>query len=360
MTGDFLESNGFEGEAFVSYRGGVTVEEVTPFPAARPISLAPREGRAPVTLSVHEQGTGPAVVFCHGFPDLAFGWRHVLPAVAGAGFRAIAPDQRGYGRSSAPDDVSAYRLTQLTGDLVALLDAFDIDRAFFVGHDWGGFVAWAMPVLHPDRVAGVAGLCTPYIRFPSVAAHLAVVEGDADRQYVAWFQGIGTAEAEMDAKVEAILDRVFRSGIALDEALAIATADGRLNMNPFLDPESWPPMGAPLCSPADLAHYCEAFERSGFGGGINWYRNIDRNAVDHPAVGKQPLDVPCLMLTAEIDPGLRPEFADGMENRIANLSRHDLEGVGHWIQQEVPDEVNRHLIAWLRASSTGRPIRPKV
>ena len=150
---------------------------------ARPSSHA-RDG-SQITLSTHDLGTGPAVVFCHGFPDLALGWRHQLAPVARAGFRAIAPDQRGYGNSSAPQSIEAYGLTELTGDLVGLLDALDIERAVFVGHDWGGFVAWAMPVLHPDRVLGVAGICTPYMPFPSVAKHLAIVDGEIERQYVA-------------------------------------------------------------------------------------------------------------------------------------------------------------------------------
>jgi len=123
-----------------------------------------------IKLSVHEQGQGPAVVFCHGFPELAYSWRYQLPAVAAAGFRAIAPDQRGYADSSAPQDINAYGIGELTGDLTGLLDNLKIDQAVFVGHDWGGLVAWAMPVLHPERVAGVIGVCTPYMPMPVVDA----------------------------------------------------------------------------------------------------------------------------------------------------------------------------------------------
>ena len=148
-----------------------------PFPAPSPVSLPARADSASLTLSTHQLGTGPAVVFCHGFPDLAYGWRHQLDRIAAAGFHAIAPDQRGYGGSSAPPEVEDYGIGELTGDLVALLDALDIEQAYFVGHDWGGFVAWAMPVLHPERVLGVAGLCTPYMPFPSVARHLEAVGG---------------------------------------------------------------------------------------------------------------------------------------------------------------------------------------
>jgi pimeloyl-ACP methyl ester carboxylesterase len=166
-----------------------------PFPAPSAIQLPRRSGASAITLSTHQLGAGPPVVFCHGFPDLAYGWRRQLGPIAEAGFHAIAPDQRGYGGSSAPPEVGAYGLSELTGDLVGLLDALEIERACFVGHDWGGFVAWAMPVLHPERVLAVAGLCTPYMAFPSVATHLSVVGGEAERQYVAWFQPPGTAEA---------------------------------------------------------------------------------------------------------------------------------------------------------------------
>ena len=317
------------------------------FPAPSPIRLPSRPGASAVTLSTHQLGDGPAVVFCHGFPDLAYGWRHQLTPVAEAGFHAIAPDQRGYGGSSAPPEVEAYGLTELTGDLVGLLDALGIERAYFVGHDWGGFVAWAMPVLHPERVLGVACLCTPYMPFPSVARHLSVVGGDVERQYVAWFQQPGTAEAEMNARVRPILTRILRTGVPLDELLRFALVGGKLDMNPFLDAEKWPVLGEALGTPADLDHYCRVFERTGFRGGINWYRNIDRNAAEHPAVGAQKLDLPCLMLTAEWDPGLRPEYAEPMRGLCSNLELHLVEKVGHWVQHEEPGVVNERLVAWL-------------
>jgi pimeloyl-ACP methyl ester carboxylesterase len=322
-----------------------------PFPAPSPIRLPGRRGAGSVTLSTHQLGAGPAVVFCHGFPDLAYGWRHQLTRIAEAGFHAIAPDQRGYGGSSAPPEVEAYGLAELTGDLVGLLDALGIERAYFVGHDWGGFVAWAMPVLHPERVLGVAGVCTPYMPFPSVARHLSVVGGEAERQYVAWFQQPGTAEAEMDGRVRPILTRILRTGVPLEEMLRFALIGGKLDMNPFVDAERWPMLGEPLGTPADLDHYCRVFERTGFRGGINWYRNIDRNAAEHSAVGTQKLELPCLMLTAEWDPGLRPEFAEGMRPLCSDLELHLVEKVGHWVQHEAPAVVNERLIEWLNRAA---------
>jgi len=326
------------------------------FPAPSAIQLPRPLGASALTLSTHQLGAGPAVVLCHGFPDLAYGWRHQLAPIAEAGFHAIAPDQRGYGGSSAPLEVGAYGLAELTGDLVGLLDALEIERAAFVGHDWGGFVAWAMPVLHPERVLGIAGLCTPYMPFPSVATHLSVVGGDVERQYVAWFQQPGRAEAEMDARVRPILTRILRTGVPLEELLGFALRSGRLDMNPFLEAEHWPIFGEPLGTPEDLDHYCRVFECTGFRGGINWYRNIDRNAAEQPDVGTAKLDLPCLMLTAGWDPGLRPEFADRMQSLCSDLELHLVEKAGHWIQQEAPGVVTEHLIAWLNRVS--RPDEP--
>lgn len=173
---------------------------------------------------MHELGSGPAVVFCHGFPELAYSWRHQLPAVAAAGFRALAPDQRGYGGSSAPANVGDYGLTELTGDLVGLLDALEIERAIFVGHDWGGFVAWGMPVLHPKRTAGVIGVCTPYMAIPPTSVMRNLANGKDERYYILWFQPPGVAEAVMDPKARLIFDRLMRA--PTDPVAAAKTDDG--------------------------------------------------------------------------------------------------------------------------------------
>lgn len=311
------------------------------------IALPGRAGDPGFHLSTYQAGAGPAVVFVHGFPDLALGWQHQLTAVAKQGFHVIAPDMRGYGGSSCPHPVDAYTLSELTGDLVALLDALEIEKAIFVGHDWGGFVTWAMPVLHPDRVAGIAAACTPYMPFPSVAVHTELVGGEVERQYVAWFQLPGVAEAYMDQHFRAIVSKIMRTAPPLEEVYAAAFADGKLNMNPFLGIEEAPSLGEPLLSKDDFEHYVAAFSRTGFRGGINWYRNIDGNAEAHPDVGVVPLSVPCLMLMADRDPALRPEFAADMPERCSNLEMHLIENAGHWVQREQAAIVNQHLCAWL-------------
>jgi pimeloyl-ACP methyl ester carboxylesterase len=268
--------------------------------------------------------------------------------VAAAGFQALAPDMRGYGASSRPHAVEAYGLTDLTGDLVALLDARGIERAVFVGHDWGGFVVWAMPVLHPERVAGVVGVCTPYMPFPSVAVHADLVGGDTTRQYVAWFQEPGVAEQVMDADVRSIFDCIMRCGVPPEQMLHAAFADGRLNMNPFLGAAELPRLGEPVMSPEELETYCTSFERTGFRGGINWYRNIDRNLREHPSVGVAPLGLPCLMLIAEWDPALTPALAASMPERCSDLEMHTFARAGHWVQREKGEELAARLVDWLQ------------
>ncbi|MFT5560323.1 MAG: pimeloyl-ACP methyl ester carboxylesterase [Candidatus Azotimanducaceae bacterium] len=312
------------------------------------VPLPGRAGDPDFHLKTYMSGTGPAVVFVHGFPDLALGWQNQLPVVAAAGFRVIAPDMRGYGGSSCPADVDQYSLAELTGDLAALLDALDIDRAVFVGHDWGGFVTWGMAVLHPDRVVGIAAACTPYMPFPSLAKHLAVVDGEIDRQYVAWFQEPGVAEAHMQDHVGTIVTNIMRSSVPLREVYEAALQqDGKISMNPFLNPKPDGGTGKLLLDDESYAHYVKCFTETGFRGGINWYRNIDQNAESHPEVGVKPLDIPCLMLTAEWDPGLRPAFAADMPERCSQLEIHLVEKSGHWMQQEHADLFNRYLLGWL-------------
>jgi pimeloyl-ACP methyl ester carboxylesterase len=270
-----------------------------------------------------------------------------LPAIAAAGFRAIAPDQRGYADSSAPPAVTDYGLTELTGDLVGLLDALKIERAVFVGHDWGGFVAWAMPVLYPERTAGVIGVCTPYMPFPQTSFMRTLVNGKDERMYILWFQQPGVAEAVMDPKARLIFDRLMRAPLEPAEAVKRMMASGELDMNPFRHIEDLKPETALIVTPEELDTYVRAYEKSGFRGGINWYRNIDRNGREHPQVGTAKLTLPCLMITAEWDGALPPRMAAGMPALCSDLEMHNIERAGHWVQQEFPDAVNETIVDWL-------------
>ena len=305
----------------------------------------------PIRMSVHEAGNGAGrvpVVFCHGFPDLGFGWRNQLPAVADAGFRAIAPDQRGYGATTAPEPIDAYGIEHLCGDLVDLLDALELERAVFVGHDWGGFVAWAMPVLFPERCAGIVGVCTPYTPFPGTDFLKAVFGEDPENMYMLWFQEPGVAEAVIDRDPRLLFHKLSVGGIdpATLAEVGVARESGA-TFNPFLDLASLPDLGEKLLNDEELDVYASTFETTGFRGGINWYRNVDENARRHPDLGVLQLDLPTLMLCAEWDPALPPALAADMGNRCSDLEMHTIPKAGHWVQDECPEELNDLLVDWL-------------
>jgi len=305
-----------------------------------------------IRLSVFEAGerSNPTVVFSHGFPELAYSWRHQVVALADAGFHVVAPDQRGYGASDKPPAVEDYDMVHLTGDLVGLLDAMAVEQAVFVGHDWGGFVVWQMPFHHPDRVAGVVGLNTPHTtRFPVAPVEMfRSVMGESF--YIVWFQTPDVPEAALEANVEVVLDHMLRRGIeptALQERAAAATADQTMveavvNLPPEL-------LGPRLLNADELAVYVDTFRAGGFRGPVNWYRNFDRNW--EMSAGRQTdrIDgIPCLMVTAAWDPVLPPALAQGMPDLVGDLEIHEIAECGHWTQQEHPDELNRVLIDWLR------------
>lgn len=302
-----------------------------------------------VRLSVYEAGdpTGPTVVLSHGFPELAYSWRHQLPALAAAGFHAVAPDQRGYGGSSRPEAVRDYDIFHLTGDLVGLLDALDVDRAVFVGHDWGGFVVWQMPLLHRERVAGVAALTTPYVpRFPMRPTELFRMMG-GENHYIVWFQEPGVADAAFAANIDALFARMMRRGVPPEQ---LREAVGDRPASDFVEAVVNAPMlGEELLSPEELTVFVETFRQTGFTGGMNWYRNFDWNWEQTPQLDGARIDgIPCLMITAEWDPVLTPAMAQGMPSVIGDLEMHEIAGAGHWVQQEKPAEVNAILVDWLR------------
>jgi pimeloyl-ACP methyl ester carboxylesterase len=303
-----------------------------------------------VQLSVYEAGepSGPTVVLSHGFPELAYSWRRQLPALAAAGFHVLAPDQRGYGGSAKPATVAEYDIVHLTGDLIGLLDAVGVDRAVFVGHDWGGFVVWQMPFLHADRVAGIVGLNTPHVpRMPIRPVEL-FRNAMGENFYIVWFQTPDVPEAQLDANVDVVLDHMMRRGIepaALPARAAASTAtlvEGVVNIPAEL-------LGPRLLRPEDLAVYVDAFRRGGFRGPVNWYRNFDRNWELTADQTSPRIDgVPCLMVTASWDPVLPPALAAGMPDLVEDLEIHEIARCGHWTQQEQPDELNRILVDWLR------------
>ena len=292
-----------------------------------------------IRLHIAEQGSGFPIVLLHGFPELWYSWRHQLPALATAGYRAIAPDQRGYGESDKPEDVESYRLSNLVADMIGLLDALDLEHAAVVGHDWGGPVAWQLALRHPERIKAVAVLNTPYRPPGPMPPTDAYRQQPGPFQYQLYFQTPGVAERELEADVRRALAIIFR-GVQDDptkDSLAIfSRAENGVLGNQVEAPT--------LLTPDELDVYTAAFSKGGFRGPLNWYRNIDRNWEESRALPSHTINVPALMVTAENDSVLRPEFANGMEHWIPQLRRANIPRCSHWTQQERPAEVNRLLI----------------
>jgi pimeloyl-ACP methyl ester carboxylesterase len=301
-----------------------------------------------IRMAVYEQGNGVPVVMSHGFPELAYSWRHQIPALASAGFHAIAPDQRGYGLTDRPQPIEAYDIHHLTGDLVGLLDAMKIDKAVFVGHDWGGFVAWMMPLLHPERVLGVIGVNTPFLPRAPMDPIALMRAAYGEEMYIVYFQKPGVADAALGKDVGKTLRLFYRkSGMTIEEFDKRPAEERNLAFVRALelDETMWP--GKVLLTPEEFDVYHKAFARTGFTGGINWYRNFTRNWQTTEGI-PQKVDVPCLMVMAANDIVLRPSLADGMETFVPDLEKHLIKDCGHWTQTEKPDELNRVMTSWLK------------
>lgn len=300
-----------------------------------------------IRLALRDEGTGPAVVLCHGFPELAFSWRHQVPALAAAGYRVLVPDQRGYGDTERPAAVEAYDIHHLTGDLVGLLDALEIERAVFVGHDWGGLVTWMMPLLHPARTAGVIGVNTPHLP-RSFAPPVGLIRAAfGENHYIVHFQQPGVADAALGKMPRRVFTQLMRRGVPIAEIEAAMLAVGRMrNLVELVEDER--SMGEPFLDDVELAVFADTFARTGFTGGLNWYRNMDRNWETTPQLDGARITVPSLMATAEWDAALRPELAEPMRGLVDDLELTMIPRCGHWTQQEQPEVLNRLMLDWLR------------
>jgi pimeloyl-ACP methyl ester carboxylesterase len=303
-----------------------------------------------IDMAVYEAGPkdGLPVVMCHGFPELAYSWRHQIPALAAAGFRAIAPDQRGYGLTSRPENVRDYDMPHLTGDLAGLLDALGLKKAIFCGHDWGGLIVWQMPIYHPDRVAGVIGVNTPFLARPPIDPIMGLRALYGENMYIVYFQKPGLADAALAQNVEKAFRFFMRkNGVSAVEYAKLPKEARNLELiNAIQSDESiWP--GELLLAPEELKMFVDTFTRTGFTGGINWYRNMTRNW-ELSGTMEQKVHVPGLMIMAEDDIVLSPAMADGMERFVPDLERVLIRHCGHWTQQEHPEETSAAMIDWLK------------
>lgn len=302
-----------------------------------------------IDMAVYEAGPkdGMPVVLCHGFPELAYSWRHQLPALAAAGFRAIAPDQRGYGRSGRPERIEDYDMAHLTGDLVGMLDALGLKDAIFVGHDWGGLVVWQMPVYHPGRVRGVIGVNTPFFARPPIDPIMGLKALRGENNYVVFFQKPGVADATLAKDVGKTFRFFMRRGMV--KASEFASLPQEMKNFELVkaiqdDEAGW--RGEVLLDDEEMTYFVGAYSRTGFTGGINWYRNLTRNWAQSGTM-EQKVRVPALMIMAEDDVVLPPSLTDGMERFVPDLERALIADCGHWTQQEKPEETNRIMIEWL-------------
>jgi pimeloyl-ACP methyl ester carboxylesterase len=306
-----------------------------------------------IELDVVEAGdpSGPAVVLCHGFPECAYSWRHQVEPLAAAGYHVLAPDQRGYARSSAPPGVEAYGIDHLSGDLVGLVDETGRDDAVFVGHDWGALAVWDLARLYPDRVRAVINASVPYTPWPAPPTEVMRAQHGDRFFYILYFQPVGPAEAELEADVERTMRSILWSGSGEgfpDDPPEPLPSEG----HGFLDAiEALGPVPADLpawLTADDLATYVDAFEASGFFGPISWYRNLDANYARVKDLPAPSMPVWFIAGRRDLVIATRPGYVESMETTLPDYRGATLiDGAGHWTQQEAPAEFNQALLAAL-------------
>jgi len=298
-----------------------------------------------IRMAVYEQGEGSPVILLHGFPELAYSWRHQLPALAAAGYRAIAPDQRGYGQTSKPDGVPQYTVQHLLGDITGLLDVQGIDKAVVVGHDWGALLVWQLALLAPERLAGIVALNIPFFARPPVdpVAYMRAELGDDF--YIVNFQDSDQADRRCEENPARVFEVMMRrNSITRERFDALPKAMRSFNILAALDRHEL--NGDKLLSQKEEKVYVDAFTAGGFTGPINWYRNWTHNW-ESTANVDQTVRVPSLFIGAVDDVIISPQQIDAMRPFVPDLEVHMLENCGHWSQQEKPGDVNSILIDWL-------------
>ncbi|WP_440465719.1 alpha/beta fold hydrolase [Pseudomonas sp. YH-1] len=302
-----------------------------------------------------EQGEGPVVVLLHGWPESWYSWRHQIEHLANAGFRVIAPDQRGYGDTEVPSDIPSYHIMNLVGDVVGLLNELGVRDAAVVGHDWGSMVAAACALLRPDQFTKVGLLSVPYMPRRGARPNLRFALATQKKHfYQDYFQKIGLVEKEFEEDVRRSLLGILYAGsgeakLSSNPPNFIAFSKTTRLVDNLIQPEQLPSW----LTETDLQVFVSQFEKSGFVGGINWYRNMDRNWEMTPFWNGAVVTQPLLFISGEQDGVLtmtREEY-DALEFNAIQLSgKYLIEGAGHWIQQERPVEVNQLLTEFLAQS----------
>lgn len=305
-----------------------------------------------IQMHIAEQGAGPLVVLCHGWPELWYSWRQQLPALAAAGFHAVAPDMRGFGATDAPEDLGAYTILHTVGDVVGLVAALGESSAIIIGHDWGAPVAWTAAMLRPDLFRAVVGMSVPHRQRSAHAPLASLKHAGLEDYYWFYFQTPGVAETEFERDVPTTLCKLLygiSGDVKTDRENPMVVPKG----SGFLDRMAVPAQLPGWLQHEDIDHMVGEYRRTGFRGGLNWYRNIDRNweltAPWHDAKIQQP----ALFIAGTRDPvlaGKRGEVAVAqMSLGVPRVRSIMIEGAGHWIQQERPELVNAALLEFLRS-----------
>jgi pimeloyl-ACP methyl ester carboxylesterase len=304
-----------------------------------------------VTLRVAEQGSGPLVLMLHGWPECHRSWRHQIEALAEAGYHAVAPDLRGFGGSSCPAEIEAYSMPHMVGDAVALATALGATDAIVIGHDWGAPIAWNSALLRPDLFRAVVGMSVPYTPRNIGPVTKIMRERGMGGYYMIYFQEVGPPEAELEADIPATLRRILWSASGeVSEA-----REARVDVTPGQGFLAGMPDAAGLPSfvtEEDFAVLVDSYRRTGFGPGLNLYRNLDRNWGLLAPWHLRPVTVPSLFIAGSRDLTLRNPAGQAALGRLRDSlpglrGLHLIDGAGHWIQQERPREVNDALLTFL-------------
>jgi pimeloyl-ACP methyl ester carboxylesterase len=306
-----------------------------------------------INMHIAEAGSGPLVLMCHGFPESWYSWRHQLTALADAGFHAVAPDNRGYGQTDKPEAIDQYTQLHMVGDVLGLLDALGEEKAIIAGHDWGAPVAWNSAMLRPDRFKGVIGLSVPHSgRGPMPPTQMfKAVFGD-NFFYILYFQEPGKAEKELEADVARTM-RMFLHSASGDPDPS--TPRPRFDKHAgFLDQMIEPPGLPDWLTQADLDFFTNEFKRTGFRGGLNWYRNMDRNYELMGAWATAKVTIPAMFIAGDRDPVLSmipgANMMETMKPAVPDLREVEMiPGAGHRTQQEAPAAVNEAMIRFAKS-----------
>lgn len=303
-----------------------------------------------IQMHIAEQGVGPLVLLCHGWPESWYSWRHQLAALAAAGFHAVAPDMRGFGRTEAPADVGAYTLLHNVGDMVALVAELGARQAAIIGHDWGAPTAWNAAMMRPDVFRAVVGMSVPH-RPRAKQAPLALLRQAGLQNYYWFYFQESRAEVEFERDVPITMRKLLygvSGDVPIDRENPLMVPEGKGFLDRLAVPERLPGW----LTEEDIAIMAAEYQRTGFRSGLNLYRNLDRNWELTAAWAGARITQPAMFIAGTRDPviaGSRGEAAVArMGVAIADLRRVMIEGAGHWIQQERPAEVNAAVLEFLR------------